>query len=89
MTSYARERLIIELFRKYEGADENEASLWKSAINAATCPPTWRIDLSTSAMFNYFIQKKISTGKPYPKDKTGAFTLLRDVVMHAADCSVS
>ena len=29
MTSYARERLIIELFRKYEGADENEASLWK------------------------------------------------------------
>jgi len=55
MTSYARERLIIELFRKYEGADKNEASLWKSAINDATFPPTWRTDLSTSAMFNYFI----------------------------------
>ena len=55
MTSYVRETLIIELFRKYEGADENEASLWKSAINDATFPPTWRTDLSTSAMFNYFI----------------------------------
>ena len=89
MTSYARETLIIELFRKCEGVNENKASLWKSAINDATCPPTWRIDLSTSAMFNYFIQKKVSAGEPYPKDKTGAFTLLRDVVMHAADYSVS
>jgi hypothetical protein len=89
MTSYARARLIIELFRKYEGANEKEASLWKDAINKASCPPTWCTAISKSAVFNHFIQKRNNDGKPYPKDKVGAFTLLRDVVMHVADYSVS
>jgi hypothetical protein len=88
MTSKARERLIIELFRKYEGADQNEKSIWDSAINKATCSITWRTDLSKSAMFKDFFQKANNAGKPYPKDQTGAFILLKDVVLHAADRSV-
>lgn len=89
MTSNARESLIVELYRKYEGADSNETPLWENAINGANCKVTWRSDLSNTPVFGYFIDKANGAGKAYSFEKTGAFKLLRDVVMHATDRSVS
>jgi len=77
------------LFRKYEGADKNETLVWQSAIKDASCSDTWRRDLSDSVIFGHFIQKANGASKPYSLGKTGAFTLLRYVVMHAGDCTVS
>ena len=89
MTSNAGERLIIKLFHKYEDADENEIFVWQNTINDSICPDIWRIDLFNTTIFGYIIQKGNDTGKPYSLGKTGAFTHLRDVVLHAADRSVS
>lgn len=83
MTSNARESLIIELFRKYEGTDNNETSVWQNAIDRANCKVTWLSDLSNTTMFGDFINRGYGAGKPYSFGKIGAFTLLRDVVMHA------
>ena len=40
ITCYPRERLIIELFRKYDGLDVNEAYNWEEAISGASCSVT-------------------------------------------------
>jgi hypothetical protein len=88
ITRCARERLITKLFYKYEGTNENKTSIWHSAINGANYPTTWRIDLSNTTIFSYFIHKT-GSGISYSIDTTRAFILLRDVVMHSADFSVS
>ena len=89
MTSNAGERLIIKLFHKYEDTHENNFFVWQNTINDSICPDIWRIDLFNTTIFGYIIQKGNDTGKPYSLGKTGAFTLLRYVVMHAGDCTVS
>ena len=40
ITCYPRERLIIELFRKYDGLNVNEAYNWEEAISGAICSVT-------------------------------------------------
>lgn len=89
MTSNAGERLIIELFHKYEDTDENKIFVWQNTINDSICLDKWRIDLSNTTIFGYIIQNANGTSKPYSLRKIETFTHLRDVVMHAADRSVS
>lgn len=90
MTCYARERLIIELFRKYDGLDVNEASDWEEAINGASCAVTWLSDLPTkSPFFEYLIEKGKNKGVQYAKSRTSAFVFIKDTVLHATDHDVS
>jgi hypothetical protein len=86
MTSYARERLIIELFRKYEGRDVNEDSHWEKAIKTASCSDTWNSDLLTeSTFFVYLIEKAKGKGVVYNTSRIPAFIFVKDTVLHAAD----
>lgn len=84
-TSFARERLIIELYREYEGLDQEERTKWDDAINNSHCSDTWYTEVSQIAFFKEFIDEAIKESIHYPETKIGAFRFLRDVVMHSAD----
>lgn len=47
MTSYARERLTIELYRKYERSDQEEIQKWEAAIGKSDCSSAWYTHLET------------------------------------------
>lgn len=86
MACYARQRLIIELFRKYEGLDSNETSVWNKAIDSASCPTTWKTYLPAKAsFFQDCIDQGIHKGSKYTNSRTSAFVFIKDIVLHAAD----
>jgi hypothetical protein len=80
MTSYAREKLIFKLYRKYEGASRDETSIWNRAINGAICPSTWHSDLSSVPMLMDVFEGASKLNCPYPPSKIGAFRFMKDIV---------
>ncbi|CAL5012122.1 unnamed protein product [Urochloa decumbens] len=79
-TSSSWGMLLYKLHRRYKGLIEAEKDKWDAAISSARCPHEWYARLSKMIVFKDMI-------KQANKDKTniGAFTLMRDTVMHALD----
>ncbi|RCV39711.1 hypothetical protein SETIT_8G245200v2 [Setaria italica] len=78
--------LLFKLHRRYLGLAEDEKSQWDAAINTAVLPHGWHSSLSKIIVFKDMFDKAIKGGRPYRNSNIGAFTLMRDMVMHALDC---
>lgn len=86
MTCYARERLIIDLFREYEGRDVNQTSDREKAINAASCAETWVSDLPTASLFFAYVIENVKVkGIQYKGSRISAFIFIKDTVLNATD----
>jgi hypothetical protein len=79
MTSYAREKLIFKLYRKYKGASRDATSIWNRAINGVVCPSTWHSDLSSVPMLMDVFEGASKLNCPYPPSKIGAFRFMKDI----------